>query len=159
MSNDVENNALAANGNEAFVVFATNCEGHTADNFMRRNEIPYKTVSGCYVMRDTGETIRETAYIIKASDYRAVRPLIVGFSDNIKPQESILVLGPRATRDAPRPAILQFIDGRPSEFLGYFCHAEEYAAKKTGNYTIDADGNYWACFHNPDDASETGDAE
>jgi hypothetical protein len=154
-SEGFENNAVAAIGGDSFIVFATNCEGYTPDNFLRGNEIPFKTASGAYVMRDTGETVSETCYIVNARHFGGVQALIQGFASPkpAAPQESILILGPRATRDAFRPAILQFMDGRPSEFLGYFVNVSEEVARASGQWTEDAQG-FWIATHNPEQAIE-----
>ncbi len=152
-SEGFENNAVAAIGGDSFIVFATNTETPTALAYLAHRNIGYKKASGAYVMRDTGETVSEDCYIVNARDWDRVKPLIDGIMEGDKPQESILILGPRATRDAFRPAILQFMDGRPSEFLGYFVNVSEDVARANGQWTEDSQG-FWIATHDPERAIE-----
>ncbi len=152
-SEGFENNAVAAIGGDSFVVFATNTETPTALAYLALRNIAYKKASGAYVMRDTGETVSEVCYIVNARGWDRVKPLIEGIMEGDKPQESVLILGPRATRDGFRPAVLQFIDGRPSEFLGYLVNVSEKVARASGQWTEDDQG-FWIATHDPERAIE-----
>ena len=151
-----ENNAIAAIGGDSFIVFSTN--GDAEDAFGAISSlVNVKRASGAYVMRDSGEQVTEACFIVDARDYNKgiIQDVIHGKRSMpyAAPQESILILGPRATRDAFRPAILQFMDGRPSEFLGYFVNVSEEVARASGQWTEDDQG-FWIATHDPERAIE-----
>lgn len=156
-----ENNAVAAQGNETFVIFATNCDNADAAVALADLEefgVNVKACKGAYTMRDTGETIQEDAWIVNAKHYHhpVIQDLIHGKRSMpyAAPQESILILGPRATRDGFRPAILQFLNSEAlPEFLGYFVNVSEEVARANGQWTEDSQG-FWIAAHDPERAIE-----
>jgi hypothetical protein len=80
-------------------------------------------------------------------------PLVLS-SGLVDGQESVLVLGPKASRDAHRPAVLAFKNPQALPvFLGYFVDCAEHVAKAQSGWTEDG-GVFYACFHDPDDAQE-----
>jgi hypothetical protein len=144
-----ENYALSDVGQKPYVIFAV-VPGIDVEQFMRSRGVPFKTVRGSYRMRDSGEIVQETSYIVSAEDWdKWLEGTAV-----ITGQESILVLGPKASRDAHRPAILHYLDGEKLPvFLGYFVDCEEHVAKAQPGWTED-DGVFYACFHDVEDAQE-----
>jgi hypothetical protein len=144
-----ENHNLAEVGQKSYVIFAV-VPGIDAEQFIRTCGVSYKIAQGSYRMRDTGETVQERAYIVSAEDWSEWlegTAVVMG-------QESILVLGPKASRDAHRPAMLHYLaNNRLPEFLGYFVDCAEHVAKAQSGWTED-DGVFYACFHDPDDAQE-----
>jgi hypothetical protein len=155
-SEGFENNAVAAIGDDSYIIFSTNGDAEDAFGAIS-GLVNVKRASGAYVMRDSGKQATETCFIVNARDYNngIVQDVIHGKRSMpyAKPQESILILGPRATRDAFRPAILQFMDGRPSEFLGYFVNVSEAVARASGQWTEDENG-FWIATHDPERAIE-----
>lgn len=144
-----ENYALSDVGQKAYVIFAV-VPGIDVEQFMRSCGVSFKAVQGSYVMRDTGETVQERAYVVSAEDWDK---WLEGTSV-VMGQESVLVLGPKASRDAYRPAMLHYLKGNTlPEFLGYFVDCAEHVAKAQSGWTED-DGVFYACFHDPEDAQE-----
>jgi hypothetical protein len=151
-----ENHSLAGVGQRSYVIFAIDAAFiNSAREADLLQSIRTKPVQGGYTMESTGETVVEASYIIAAEDWTKV--LASGLVDN---QESILVLGPKASRDAHRPAVLHFLpktwdvmtQALPV-FLGYFVDCEEHVAKAQSGWTED-NGVFYACFHDPEDAQE-----
>jgi hypothetical protein len=160
MSN--ENFELSAVGQQSYVIFAFDAGKipHKGAAFVTLHNlgVDAKAVKGAYRMRDNGKIVREPAYVIAADKWASV--LDTGL---VKNQESILVLGPKASRDAHRPATLHFLPKRLPEgdteagglpvFLGYFVDCDKKIAMAQDGWTED-DGVFYACFHDPDDAQE-----
>lgn len=147
-----ENHSLAEVGQRSYVIFAI-------DGNVTASQLPIlksaKAVQGGYTMESTGQIVRELSYVIPAEQWAQV--FASGLVDK---QESILVLGPKASRDAYRPAVLHFLPKTWDTmtqalpvFLGYFVDCAEHVAKAQSGWTED-NGVFYACFHDPDDASE-----
>lgn len=149
MSN--ENHQFAAVGENSYVVFALDKWAGEFLEELAGQGVTAKTVKGGYTMESTGELVIEPAYIIPAEQWP-----IVSASGFVDQQESVLVLGPKASRDAHRPAMLHFLSltaSRLPVFLGYFVDCEEHIAKAQAGWTED-DGVFYACFHDVEDAQE-----
>lgn len=146
-----ENHALSDVGQRSYVIFALDNSPDVAYRLqcLQRQGITAKAVQGGYTMESTGETVVETSYIIPTEQWAKV--FASGFVDK---QESVLVLGPKASRDAYRPAMLYFLSGPELPvFLGYFVDCAEHVAKAQAGWTED-DGVFYACFFDVEDASE-----
>jgi hypothetical protein len=144
-----ENHNLAEVGQKSYVIFAAGAAYSVVVQASLLWDVSFKAVRGSYRMRDSGEIVQEMSYIVPVEQW----PLVQA-SGFVMGQESILVLGPKASRDAHRPAMLHYLaNNRLPEFLGYFVDCAEHVAKAQSGWTED-DGVFYACFHDPDDASE-----
>lgn len=108
-----------------------------------RRGTPYKAALGRY------GNINEWCLVINPRNI-PFEPLL-WFRDLIDGQESVLVLGPKASASDHRPAVLHFLDGRLPKFLGYFVPLDDdectpKALAKLDAYTYDPETDtYFVC--------------
>ena len=126
---------------QSYVIVATHFDDQAFESYLRAINVGFKRLSGSW------EGKPETSWIVNAKDWRELYT-----SRYLAKQETFLHLGPVASEDDPRPALLQYNNNYadPSVFLGYLWKVSKEVALKHSGWTRDGDQYYVAAPTQPE---------